>query len=275
GSVFTVYLTFGISNQSNEEALRTTGKEMSFEGTVWVVDDDALILELCSIIFKNKGISYRSFNSPTALLNAGLDNTVKYVLMDIRMPGMSGTELCRALREKISDQVRIFAITAQVLPDERDFLLKSGFDGMLMKPFREDELLALLQGEIAISTSRDDEELDLSSLKKMTYGDEEALIQVLLRFKNDCLNDIGHIKSAMVESDLDQLRLITHRLAGRIGQIGAKDLAREYRSCELELRAVSVLGEREKQTLAQLADRLNRLIIQIDRESESPDYSIS
>jgi len=276
GSVFTVYLTFGLPDQLESAELKTSEDEVVFKGKVWVVDDDPLILDLCGIIFNNNGIDYRSFSSPAELIAATWDKAVKYVLMDMRMPEMSGIELCRALRKKVNSEVKIFAITAQVLPDEREYLLKSGFDGLVMKPFRERELLAILKGEgFTENHISADTELDLSFLKKMTYGDQEQLAKVLIRFKTDCLADSEEIRVGIKGRDLDKLQLLTHRLAGRIAQIGAKNLAGDFRVCELELRAVNVLGDNERQMLLSLLTRLHHLLIKIDRELQHLDYSIS
>lgn len=276
GSVFTVYLTFRRSNKSEDAELKAPENGIVFKDKVWVVDDDPLILDLCGIIFNKNSIDYESFHSPAALLAATWDTTVKYVLMDMRMPEMNGIELCSALREKINSDVKIFAITAQVLPDERAYLLKSGFDGLVMKPFRESELLAILKGEEFTGDHiTGDAELDLSSLKKMTYGDPEQLTKVLLRFKTDCLADGEEIRQSLKELNLGGLQLLTHRLAGRIAQIGAKNLAGAFRACELELRAVKALGNTERQALLLLLTSLDQLLIKIDRELDHLSYSIS
>ncbi|RZJ86948.1 MAG: response regulator [Chryseobacterium sp.] len=276
GSIFTVYLTFGLSNKSEDAGLKMPETDAVFKDRVWVVDDDPLILDLCGIIFNKNSIDYRSFHSPAEMLAAKWDNAVKYVLMDMRMPEMNGIELCHALREKIDSDVKIFAITAQVLPDEREHLLKSGFDGLVMKPFREIELLAILKADaITEDYIAGDAELDLSSLKKMTYGDQEQLTKVLLRFKTDCLADGEEIRQSINELNLGGLQLLTHRLAGRIAQIGAKNLAGDFRVCELELRTAKALGDKEREMLLSLLARLDLLLIKIDGELHYLSYSIS
>src|SRR3546814_6024529 len=73
---------------------------------------------------------------------------------DLRMPGMSGVELCRRLKERVPAHVKIIALTAQALPDEQEEVLKQGFDGVLMKPFRETELLKLLEETARSAPSR-------------------------------------------------------------------------------------------------------------------------
>lgn len=268
GSVFTVYLTLKVANEPQYESAMV--KPMGHKGKVWVVDDDRLILDLCAVIFNNHGIDARFFNSPTQLLNAPWDNEVQYILMDMRMPEMSGIALCRLLREKLGNAVKIYAITAQVLPDERELLLNNGFDGLVMKPFKEAELLAIFyHPENTGDTNHVDEkeieavDLDLTGLRKMTFYDEEQLKKILLRFSEDSLNDIGEIRDAMHQKDQARLRLITHRLAGRIGQIGAKKLSTAFRLMEMELAGAENLDLLKKQEIEVLLQQLNQLLIQI------------
>ena len=119
---------------------------------IWIVDDDPLILELCGLIFAKNNINFRSFKNPLDVLNSDWDAEVKFVMMDIRMPELSGIELCTKLRPRIPNDVKIYAITAQALPDERALLLEQGFDGLIMKPFREADLLSAILNEGGIAS---------------------------------------------------------------------------------------------------------------------------
>src|SRR5690606_25349980 len=121
--------------------------------------------------------------SPAEVLQTKWDTQVKYILTDMRMPEMDGTQLCRALKKYIPKDVKIIALTAQVLPEEREKVLESGFDGLLMKPFREEQLLALFN-DIHLSINN---KLDTGILEKMTLGDEEQLSKILMQFAADTL----------------------------------------------------------------------------------------
>ena len=275
GSAFSVYLTFGFSERSSDKDLNNPASEVIYKDTVWVVDDDPLILELCGIIFRNNDIPNRLFGSPAEVLGAEWDKAVKHVFMDMRMPDMTGVELCEALRGKINSTVKIFAMTAQVLPDERENLLQSGFDGILLKPFKEKELIFMLKGEAIDEEALTSENLDLSSLQKMTYGDHAQLTRILRRFNEDCLADIDQVRLAVDKNSLNDLQLITHRLAGRIGQLGAKELAGGFRACELELRAIPRIRDKELQTLMFLLERLKNLLKKVDKELRYNHQSIS
>lgn len=68
------------------------------------------------------------------------------ILMDLSMPGLTGTQAMRALRA--DDQFRsvpIVALTAHALDDERREALQAGFDAVITKPCLPDELLAAIE----------------------------------------------------------------------------------------------------------------------------------
>jgi signal transduction histidine kinase/DNA-binding response OmpR family regulator len=264
GSIFTVYLTFKTAAAPQYENTREALRE--YNGQVWVVDDDQLILDLCEIIFKKNGIDCRLFSSPSQLLTADWDSRVKYVLMDMRMPEMNGIVLCGLLREKVETDVKIFAITAQVLPDERELLLNSGFDGLLMKPFKEKELLSVFSEVQDLKEDQDnkDIDLDLSNLKKMTFGDEEQLQRVLLRFIEDSMNDTNEIQESLKTNEQDQVRLLIHRMAGRIAQVGSKGLAASFRQMEIDI-AAEGLDAGKKDRIKQLLQQLDLLLKQLKK----------
>ncbi|SEA86921.1 hybrid sensor histidine kinase/response regulator [Pedobacter hartonius] len=299
GSTFTVYLTFKVADAVQvEKALPVPARMLNTSDTIWVVDDDQLILDLCEIIFNKKQIPHVCFNSPAAVLAAEWDPAVKYMLMDMRMPEISGTELCHLMRERIPADVKIYAMTAQVLPEELEAVLGQGFDGLIMKPFRENDLLAVFGSDevqqqtaaedaaIAESETAREEEgmvtvpgldataevteddgpseivLDTSMVEKMTFGDQELLVSILHRFRDDCENDMEELKQGILADDLALSRLIMHRIAGRTAQMGSAKLAGEFRMMEIELSEASEIAAAHREKLKSCIGKL-RLLMQL------------
>jgi PAS domain S-box-containing protein len=71
------------------------------------------------------------------------------ILMDVQMPGMDGLEATRQIRkweaESGNPPVRIIALTANALADDRDMCIKAGMNDYLSKPIRLEELRAVLR----------------------------------------------------------------------------------------------------------------------------------
>ncbi len=232
GTCFTLYIGFELAENQVNTPTNNDPEQHVVKGKVWVVDDDAFILQLCSSILENHEVAHQCFDTPEKMLNTPWDDEVSCILLDIRMPGMNGAELCAILRNRIPEEVKIYAITAQALPEERAWILSQGFDGQLMKPFRERELLNLIQSENFHQETENTWNLD--SLQKMTFGDEQQLKRILTLFIEDSENDIRQITVAAKNQDTDQLTLVFHRIAGRTAQMGSKELSLAFRKLEID-----------------------------------------
>jgi CheY-like chemotaxis protein len=72
------------------------------------------------------------------------------VLLDMRMPGMTGEEVCRRIRE---DQrhaaLPVIAYTAHSTPEEKERILATGFSGLLVKPTSFADLREACEGLFA------------------------------------------------------------------------------------------------------------------------------
>lgn len=230
------------------------------QNVVWLVDDDNLILELCSLILTQAKIPHQTFNNATAVLSAPVQPNVSHVLLDMRLPEMSGVKLHSLLKQKMPNTVQYYAMTAQVLPDERAAILEEGFAGIMMKPFKAEELLSLFGDATPqpVGIAATPQPLfDLTNIERMTMGDAALLNNILEQFVTDCQQDTQVLQQALLANNQDEARLIVHRLAGRVAQVGAKDLATQLRSAELQVaqgitHAIKAQIEKHLQELAAL-----------------------
>lgn len=232
GTTFNIYLTYQETTERINDVLDSEHYAILNPGTVWIIDDDRLILDLCGLIFEKNQIPFKSFSQVAGILQQEPDTNLKYVLVDMRLPEMTGLELCHILKKKLPADVKFYAITAQVLPEEREMVLSEGFDGLIMKPFRAADLLSIFD-KTKIEAVQP--EFDFSSIEKMTFGDQQMLQKILNRFKQDCIDDATALRSYIQEDNQDKSRLLTHRLAGRTAQMGSKTLAQSFRILEIEI----------------------------------------
>ncbi|MBL0741309.1 ATP-binding protein [Chryseolinea lacunae] len=233
GSTFTVTLPF---DRADGEAVRQPLKEkatkQSFTGKVIVVDDDLMILRLCSLILQKHEVDFTTYSEAEKLIHEKPQAGVSHILMDIRMPHINGVELCRALKKTYPPATRFVALTAHVFPQERQQLLDEGFDVVLSKPFREHELMDVL----GIATDMADTiETDLSTLRLMTMGDEALFQSVLQQFMDETKTDVVNLEKHLKHMQAGPVREIVHKLAGRIGQMGSSDLSTTLRDIEVKL----------------------------------------
>lgn len=208
----------------------------NFKGKVLVVDDDPLILRLCSAILEKHGIPFISFQDSTSVLETVLPiDAITLVLLDVRMPGINGLDLCKALRKKLK-HARIVALTAHVLPQEKDDLLDNCFDDVLTKPFREHNLMELLgAANPSHSEPEASREFDFPSLHKMTMGDQALLESIIKQFVDETQQDVIALDEHLSSGNTLIVREIIHRLAGRTGQMDMSEISAQLKLLETEL----------------------------------------
>jgi signal transduction histidine kinase/DNA-binding response OmpR family regulator len=229
---------------------------------VAVIDDDELILQLCGMILSRHHIEHELVHHPRRWLN-GLDHMdFTHALIDMRMPVMSGVEVCNTLKERFGNKINVIALTAQVLPEERGTVLEQGFDGLLCKPFREDELLAILHDTAA---QQDQEwigqsDMDLSTVLEMTGGDETLLDEYLHDWHRDATADTGLLQVQLSTRNTAQAREVVHRLAGRVGMLGNASLQHLLRQAETQL----AVEEQDETLLNQILKDMRQMLAKVE-----------
>jgi CheY-like chemotaxis protein/two-component sensor histidine kinase len=268
GSCFSVSIPYktGRIEIAEKNALKTDVEP--FNGVVWLVDDDPFIVRLCSRILTKNQIEHRVFHSAEELLAASWDERIEYVLMDIRMRGMNGDQLCRILREEHGNRYRFVAVTAQALPEERERILNCGFDDILPKPFTEEKLLeyfstgpAVEQAE-NVRVSYNGNEL-FQSMFAMTMGDSEMAREIMEAFVSESRKDVALLAVMSDAEKWEEAALIAHRLAGRVGQAGAYTIAHELRELEVALRS-----RVEFSTLRNRIEEISNAVLELVAEAE-------
>lgn len=123
---------------------------------ILVVDDTPLNLMVASAFLRRDGWQVEEADDgATALRLLAKDPEFDALLLDISMPGMSGDELCRAVRAdtRIAG-LPIVAYTAHALVEEHERIMSAGFDDIVVKPVAMATLLAALNQAIAKRSGR-------------------------------------------------------------------------------------------------------------------------
>src|SRR5882757_3387978 len=113
---------------------------MNTVSLIGVVDDDEAIRDSLSMLLESAGYRCAVFPSAEAFLASGSVDQTDCMVLDVRMPGMSGPELQSKIRES-NGAVPVIFVTGQADEELRTRALKDGAVAFLNKPFSDEDLL--------------------------------------------------------------------------------------------------------------------------------------
>jgi two-component system response regulator RegX3 len=107
---------------------------------ILLVDDDPGVRDVVAFTLRREGFDVDEERDGPAALEAGRSGRYSLVVLDVMLPGMSGTDVCRALRS--DSDVPILMLTARDAESDRVLGLEIGADDYVTKPFSSAELLS-------------------------------------------------------------------------------------------------------------------------------------
>jgi FixJ family two-component response regulator len=107
---------------------------------VFVVDDDMSIRDALSTLIRSVGLEVRTFTSSAEFLDAALPDVPTCLVLDVRLPGLSGLDLQREL-SRTGVQIPIIFISGHGDIPMTVRAMKAGAVEFLLKPVREQDLL--------------------------------------------------------------------------------------------------------------------------------------
>jgi two-component system response regulator FixJ len=121
--------------------------------TIYVVDDDPSVRDSTELLLKSVGFNVETFGSAQAFLKANLQEDLGCIVLDVRMPGMSGLDLQEKLVSAKTPLPVIF-ITGHGTVPMSVRAMKAGAVDFLQKPFEEQDLLDAINRAIARQRER-------------------------------------------------------------------------------------------------------------------------
>jgi len=129
---------------------------------ILVVDDTPAILEAITDALAAEGFDVQGESDGRAALEAAEVEPFDLLILDLMLPGLSGTEICRRLRAESA--VPIIMLTARDAEADRVLGLEIGADDYITKPFSEVELLSRVR---AILRRRELDRLGDSTVRRL------------------------------------------------------------------------------------------------------------
>ena len=111
--------------------------------TIFVVDDDESVRRALKRLMKSVGLQVATFGSAREFINARGTNRTGILVLDVRMPEMSGLELQKQLAAS-GAEIPVIFISAHEDSRAVEMALAAGAEAFLYKPFDDQDLLAAI-----------------------------------------------------------------------------------------------------------------------------------
>ncbi|MES9992875.1 MAG: ATP-binding protein [Candidatus Thiodiazotropha sp.] len=255
------------------------------ELTILVVDDSQVNLTLASTLLNKRGANVVAVTSAAEALDIIQKQTFDLVLMDLEMPGMSGLEAARRIRDIYgSNELPIIAVTAHVLPQKQQDVLNAGMEDLLPKPYLPDQLFSiiskwsdrsydatdsqLLDSEFTSDSAIYDRQAALASVE----NDNKTANLILKEFLDLLPNCETAMHQALESGDNTALYQAIHQLAGSASLSGATSIYEIAVSLKETLAQDSVTSAEIEQQVATLIEETCRFkdFFSSQRTSDQP-----
>ncbi|MSM40618.1 MAG: response regulator [Geobacter sp.] len=237
-----------------------------------LVADDVEVNQLLAVTLLNKqGHSVTVAGDGQEALEAYAGGSFDMVLMDVQMPIMDGLQATRKIREMegaSGRRIPVIALTAYAAREDRERCLAAGMDGYLSKPFKGEELAAVLLSHCGQGQCRHAAEtspaaqgcpdntvtaplvFNRESLLCRLDGNEELIPRFLTMFNTSVATRWAELSQATVICDREVIHRQAHSIKGAAANIGAERIVEIAREIE------DVAHDGSKEDFALLLPRL-------------------
>ena len=135
------------------------------DSIVFVVDDDPSVRRAIKRLVGSVGLHVEMFGSATEFMNSTRPDVVSCLVLDIRLPGISGLDFQRQLAEAKA-RIPIIFISAHGDVPMTVRAMKAGAIEFLTKPFRDQDLLDAVQVALERDRARRQREAEIATLRE-------------------------------------------------------------------------------------------------------------
>ena len=243
------------------EPVPEVGKPATSSLRILLAEDNAMNQKVALRLLDQLGYRADVASNGLEALEALERQPYDVVLMDVQMPELDGLDASRRICERWPADVRprIIAMTANVMPEDRDACFTAGMDDYLAKPIRPNELGEALSRARPLRNTRTPSaedagaSLDASAIESLRELDGEGFFaEVIDTFLSDAPALVATLRTTHEEGDTEELRRTAHILKSNGQTFGAGRFSELCRALEERARSGELEGD------AELLDRIER-----------------
>jgi len=266
------------------------GSKFSFSIIIEYIKDDLSDFEICKgkkIMFVDDDIINRQIGktlledlkSEAVILSSGeeavnrINNTFDLVILDIKMPGMDGTEVAEIIKEKGYNDIPIIALTGNVDKENLEEYKRVGINTCISKPIDLDVLKGVISDFFKTNgLNREFKMVEKSSLEldsevrdfdpskglRLLNNDKVLYESILHKFRDDFYGVENKLENLMNMSDLKSAEIVVHSLKSVSASVGAIPLSNMCKKMEKTLKSGVKIDPKE------LSEKNNKVMLLVD-----------
>lgn len=196
------------------------------EPIVYVIDDDPSLREALASLFRSVGLRVQVFGSARELLQSDLPDVASCLVLDIRLPGLSGLDL-QAELSNAGIRIPIIFVTGHGDIPMSVRAMKAGAIDFLTKPFRDQDMLDAVMMALERDGKRRNDEKTVADIRvryeALTPREREVMILVTEGLMN---------KQIANELSISEITVKIHR-GNVVKKMGARSLADLVRMADI------------------------------------------
>jgi signal transduction histidine kinase/DNA-binding NarL/FixJ family response regulator len=196
-----------------------------------VAEDNKMNQLLLKYIFEQWQLDFDFAETGNEAVEMVEKNNYDIVLMDIQMPGMDGYVAAEIIRKKLNSAIPIIAMTANVLPGEKEKCKNIGMNDYIAKPLNEKYLIELLLKNLPLSSSiNNDSEQAAMGLISLPYllntfaGNKVFIKNILRQFVTQYPLEVEELASSVKSRDIAKVKTQSHNMKTTISTLNNESL---------------------------------------------------
>lgn len=220
---------------SNQHELKSVRKLI-----ILVAEDNEINQVIIKALLEKMGHEVTFANNGYEAVDEVKVHDYDLILMDVRMPGLSGPDATIQIRQLdgYKADIPIIALTADMMADNRKSYFDAGMNDCVGKPINPEELAVAINNAVRASQDGDEQAIsrpafDFEEVKARLMLPDDVIMPLFTQFAEQYRDVAGRIQELTGKNDLNAVQEIAHSLKGVSGTLGMKDISKQASEIEL------------------------------------------
>lgn len=205
------------------------------------------------------------------------------IFMDLQMPVLDGFKTTELIRRELMLKTPIIALTAHTILKEKDKCLSYGMNDYLSKPFKETELMEVIEKHLKTDKLNDsiklskgateirERKVDLNYIRDLAKGNQKFIEQMLDLFLEQVPSELKQLQNEIKNSNFNNASTIAHKMKTSVGFLGISKFVEQ----DLELIENACKEVTESNALLSAYNRLEEILNEVYNEVKEERVHLS